>query len=110
VQQAEAEKELWATVVENQHHVGFLEAELAFSEHLAESLKDLQWMDSSLDQVEQLAGENHLLEALKVLDGMRRMLFFQLLLIRRVPSRVLMQSQMLKAVLLSRRLTRLHGQ
>jgi centromere/kinetochore protein ZW10 len=69
VQQAEAEKERLANVVDKEHHVAFLEAELAFSEHLAHSLKVLQWMDATLDQVEQLAGESKLLEALQMLEG-----------------------------------------
>jgi hypothetical protein len=56
-------------VAEKQKYVNFLEAELAFSEHLARSLKVLQWMNASLDQVEELAGESNLFEALKVLDG-----------------------------------------
>jgi hypothetical protein len=78
VQQAEADKERMANVVENQQYVGFLEAELAFSEHLAYSLRVLQWMDASLDRVEHLAVENNLLEALKVLDGMKNCPFTKL--------------------------------
>jgi hypothetical protein len=55
--------------VDKEQYVGFLEAELAFSEHLAHSLTVLQWMNATLDQVEQLAGERNLLEALHILEG-----------------------------------------
>ena len=59
-----------ANVAEKEQYVGFLEAEVAFSEHLAHSLKVLQWMNATLDHVEHLAGESNLLEALQMLEGM----------------------------------------
>jgi centromere/kinetochore protein ZW10 len=70
VQQAEAEKKRQEQVVNREEYVRFLDDEVAFSEHLLQSLRVLQWMNDTLDQAEKLAGERQLLEALRILEGM----------------------------------------
>ena len=69
VRQAEAEDETEETLQEKEKYVEFLTKEVSFNDQLLSALKGIQGVDEILQQAEELAAKQSIVEALFKLEG-----------------------------------------